>query len=124
MPEASYGGGTVMTMVVHGEWWLLTNSPTQYGLLAVVVAFVLALRFFRRSHDVTVRERGLSHHRMLAPGVEILCPDLMGLDRRHRIRSEWRADSLSWSPCHGGYDHLPVHQARWDLDGVKPCSVT
>ena len=44
---ASYGGGTVLAMVVHGEWWFLTNSPTQYGLLAVAVAFVLALLFFR-----------------------------------------------------------------------------
>jgi hypothetical protein len=33
-------------MAVQGEWWLPTNSLARYGLLAVVVAFVLALRFF------------------------------------------------------------------------------
>jgi hypothetical protein len=41
----AYGGGTVLAMVAQCEWWLLTNSPTRYGLLAIVVAFVLALRF-------------------------------------------------------------------------------
>jgi hypothetical protein len=44
---ASYGGGTILAMVTHGEWWLLINSPARYGLLAVVVVFVLALCFFR-----------------------------------------------------------------------------
>jgi hypothetical protein len=43
----AYGGGTVSAMVVQREWWLLTNSPSWYGLLAIAVAFVLAFRFFR-----------------------------------------------------------------------------
>jgi hypothetical protein len=44
---APYGGGTVLAMAAHGEWWLLSNSPARYGLLAVVVVSVLALCFFR-----------------------------------------------------------------------------
>jgi hypothetical protein len=33
-------------MAVQWEWWLLTNSPARYGLLVLVVAFVLVFRFF------------------------------------------------------------------------------
>jgi hypothetical protein len=44
---APYDGGTILAMAAHGEWWLLTNSPARYGLLAIVVVFVLALYFFR-----------------------------------------------------------------------------
>ena len=44
---ASYGGGTVSAMAAHGEWWLLTNSPAHYGLLDVIMAFVMAPHFFR-----------------------------------------------------------------------------
>jgi hypothetical protein len=41
-----YGGGTIPAMAAQWEWWLLTNSPTQYDLLAVVVASVLLFCFF------------------------------------------------------------------------------
>jgi hypothetical protein len=42
----AYGGGTIPTMAAQWEWWLLTNSPAQYDLLAVVMASILSFRFF------------------------------------------------------------------------------
>jgi hypothetical protein len=41
-----YGGGTILAMATQWEWWLLTNSPAWYDLLAVVVASVMLFRFF------------------------------------------------------------------------------
>ena len=41
-----FHGGTVLAMAVQWEWWLLTNSPSRYGLLDVIVASVLVLCFF------------------------------------------------------------------------------
>jgi hypothetical protein len=37
-------------MLTQWKWWLLTNSPAWYGLLAVIVAFVLAFRFFAEKY--------------------------------------------------------------------------
>jgi hypothetical protein len=42
----AYGGGTVLAMAAQWEWWLLTKSLAQYGLLAIIMAFVLAHHFF------------------------------------------------------------------------------
>jgi hypothetical protein len=36
-------------MAAQQEWWLLTNSPAQYGLLVVIVGYVLAFYFFEKS---------------------------------------------------------------------------
>jgi hypothetical protein len=69
------------------------------------------------------RESGLFHHGLPAPEVGIHYPNLLGSDQGNRIQSEWRADSSSWSPHHGGYDRTLVHQAGRDLGGAKPCDV-
>jgi hypothetical protein len=69
------------------------------------------------------RESGLFHCGLLAPEVGISCPNLLGSDQGHRIQLEWRADSSSWSPHHGGYDRKTVHQAGRDLGSAEPCDV-
>jgi hypothetical protein len=37
-----YGGGIVLVMAALWEWWLLTKSLVQHGLVVDVVASVMA----------------------------------------------------------------------------------